>query len=418
MFFRLWLILQEFWSDFWAQKTRAFLTTFAVAWGTLSVTLLLAFGEGLKHQLLNGQLNNGDRIIRVYGGTTSVVYQGLPKGREIRLRPEDADLLALSIPEIDLVSPAFGHRVPIEYNGTSTTAAYTVGANPAFEVLRRMYPVAGGRFLNETDVERKRRVAFLGHEIAQRLFGEQSPIGRQITIAGYPFTVVGVMPRKFQNSMSNGPDNLRVVIPYTTFQSIWPQRRVWFIAVKPKNVKENLFVRARITEVLGRKYRFAAHDERAVTYWDQIENEASIRKIFRAIQIFLGVVGGTTLLIAGVGIANIMYVIVKERTREIGIKRAVGAKRRHIIAGFVMESFLVTGVGGLAGIVIALLLVAAISALPLQENPATEMLGTPRFSPEIAVFTVTMLVSIGLLAGLYPARRAAQIEPVEALRYE
>ena len=132
MLFRLWLLLQEFYHDLSAQKTRAFLTTFAVGWGTFSVILLLAFGEGLQHQMVNGQLNNGDKIIRLFGGNTSVVYQGLAKGRRIRLTPEDADLIEQSIPEIDQVSPAYGMRVPIEYNGISTTSGYTVGANPAF----------------------------------------------------------------------------------------------------------------------------------------------------------------------------------------------------------------------------------------------------------------------------------------------
>lgn len=418
MFFRIWLIVLEFFHDLRTQKTRAFLTTFAVAWGTLSVTLLLAFGEGLEYQMVNGQLNNGDRIIRVYGGNTSVVYQGLPKARAIRLHPEDAELLQSSIPEIDMVSPAYGMRVPVEYETTSTTSGYTVGVNPAFEMLRRMYPAAGGRFLNDDDVEYKRRVVFLGHEIAQRLFGEATPIGKQIKIGNFPFTVVGVMPRKFQNSMSNGPDNLRVVIPHTTFHSIWPRRGVWFIAVRPRNPKMNLHIRDRILQVLGRKYRFAGDDKRALGFWDQIENEQEMRKIFKAIQIFMAVVGGMTLLIAGVGVANIMYVVVRERTREIGIKRAIGAKRRHIVSTFILESFLITGIGGTVGIAGTLLLIAIVQALPLAENPATEMLGTPNFSLDIALFTVAVLVSIGLFAGLYPARRAARIEPVDALRYE
>ena len=177
-------------------------------------------------------------------------------------------------------------------------------------------------------------------------------------------------------------------------------------------------MRSRITEVLGRKYRFAGDDERAISYWDQIENEEQMRKIFKGIQIFMAVVGGMTLFIAGVGIANIMYVVVKERTREIGIKRAIGAKRRHIVAAFVMESFLVTGIGGLLGTLGALTLIAIVSALPLAESQATEMLGTPTFSPAIAFFTIVVLISIGLFAGIYPARRASRIEPVEALRYE
>ncbi len=418
MFFRIWLLLQEFYHDLTTQKTRAFLTTFAVAWGTLSVILLLAFGEGLEHQMINGNLNNGDKIIRVFGGNTSIVHQGLPKGRSIRLTPEDADLILESIPEVDFVSPAYGRRVPVEFDGTSTTSGYTIGVDPSFETLRRMYPIAGGRFLNVEDIDQKRRVVFLGHEIATTLFADKNAIGEQITIGGYPFKVVGVMPKKFQNSMNNGPDDQRVVIPHTTYNSIWPQPRVWYIAVKPKNPADNLLVRARMTELMGRKYRFAGTDDRAISFWDSIEDEAMMRKIFKAIQIFMAAVGGMTLLIAGVGVANIMYVVVKERTREIGVKRALGAKRKHIVSQFILESILVTGMGGAIGALGALvIIILAGIALP-QMGQASEMLGIPKFSSDIALFTVLILTGIGVFAGFFPAKRAARVDPVEALRYE
>ena len=334
------------------------------------------------------------------------------------LTPEDADLVLASIPEVDMVSPSYGNRMPVEYNGKSTTSGYTEGVNPSFEIMRRMFPVAGGRFLNIQDVEQKRRVVFLGHEITSTLFNGEDPIGKQISIGGFPFTVVGVMPKKFQNSMSNGPDDQRVIIPYSTFNSIWPQRDVWYLAVKPKNPADNLLVQQRLRDVLGRKYRFHADDDRAIRVWDSIEDEATMRKIFRGIQIFMAVVGGMTLVIAGVGVANIMYVVVRERTREIGIKRAVGARRRHVVSQFILESILVTGIGGIVGAAGALAIISVVNLLPLEQNRSTEFIGTPTFSAEIAIFTVIVLVTIGLLAGLFPARRAAQIDPVEALRYE
>ena len=281
-----------------------------------------------------------------------------------------------------------------------------------------MYPVAGGRFINIEDVEQKRRVVFLGYKLANDLFKGESPIGKMIDINGFPFKVVGVMPKKFQNSMSNGPDDQRIVIPYTTFTSIWPRRSVWYIAVKPKNPSDNILVRNRIREVLGRKYRFDPEDDRAIGVWDSIEDEEMMRKIFKGIQIFLGVVGGMTLLIAGVGVANIMYVVVKERTREIGIKRAIGAKRRHIVSQFILESILVTGIGGVLGTLGAAAIITVVNMLPLDQNPSTEFVGSPNFSSDIAIFTVLVLTSIGLFAGLFPARRASRVDPVEALRYE
>ncbi|RMD99920.1 MAG: ABC transporter permease, partial [Calditrichaeota bacterium] len=173
-----------------------------------------------------------------------------------------------------------------------------------------------------------------------------------------------------------------------------------------------------IYEVLGQKYRFDPKDKRALSIWNSIEDEKDMQKVFRGIKIFLGAVGAMTLLIAGVGIANIMYVVVRERTREIGIKRAIGARRRDILFQFITESLFITGLGGLAGVLGTLLIIAIIAALPLEKNEVMVYFGTPHFSRYIALFTVGFLGSIGLLAGVFPARRASRVEPSEALRYE
>ncbi len=415
---KIWMLIEEFFYDLKNQKTRAFLTIFAVSWGTFSVVMLLSFGEGLSLQMRRGLLANGDSIIRIYGGNSSIEYKGLPRGRSIRLQEEDAKLLMQTNPDIEMASPAFGRRLVAEYDGKTTTSGYTVGVNPALEDMRRMYPIAGGRFLNDFDIRGKRRVAFLGAKIARQLFGAEEPVGKEFKLEDFTFKVIGMMAEKFQNSMSNGPDDRRIVIPYTTFISIWPRRSVWFIAVRPRISDLNMAVRQRALEVLGKKYRFDPGDDRALYFNDSIENEALSRRIFQGIQIFLGAVGGLTLFIAGVGIANIMYVVVKERTHEIGIKRAIGARRRHIILQFIMESVLLTGLGGALGLAFALGVIALFGLIPTDGNQALQMIGSPSFSPPIAAFTIGTLIAIGLFAGLYPARRASRIEPVDALRYE
>lgn len=410
------ILLLEFWNDLRTQKTRAFLTMFAIAWGTVSVVLLLAFGEGLGQTMRSGLLNAGDRIFQVYGGETSMPYEGLDKGRRIRLRKEDLQVVLQSIPEIDMASVSYGRwGVSLEV-GANKTNTYMEGVGTAFEEMRRMYPVQGGRFLNELDESRKRRVLFLGSDIAGRLFGGEDPIGKQVTIDGLPFTVIGIMQKKLQTSMNNGPDADRAIIPASTFEAIYGYRYINHMVLRPTSVAAAPSVKSDLYRVLGRKYKFDEADERALGIWDFIENEKEGAKVFRGIQIFLGVVGGLTLLLAGVGVANIMYVTVKERTNEFGIKLALGARKYHIKLQVIFESLLIALTGGFAGLVFSWLVVAGAQKLP--KEGAMEFLSNPIISGPISVVTVCILLLIGLVAGFFPARKAANVDPVESLRYE
>lgn len=412
------VLLGEFFSDLRAQKTRAFLTMFAIMWGTITVVLLLAFGEGMKQSLVRGLLNAGDRILMVYGGQTSLVYEGLPKGRPIRLTEEDMRLIEQSLSrEVELVSASYGRWGVSLEAGSQRTTTFMEGVHPTFEDMRRMYPAAGGRFLNAMDLSEKRRAVFLGNDIAGRLFPGEDPIGKQVKIDGLPFTVVGVMQKKMQTSMNNGPDANRAIIPASTFQAIYGHRNVNHLLVRPVDHRRSTFVKEEIYRVMGRRHKFNPADERALGVWDMIEGQKMTEKVFLGIQIFLGVIGGLTLLVAGIGVANIMYVVVRERTREIGVKRALGARRRHIISQFVTEAVVMSLSGGLVGFAISAAVVHTVAGLPDQEGPM-EMLGNPEISMPIAVLTIGILSGIGLLAGIFPARKAAKVDPVESLRYE
>ncbi len=291
------------------------------------------------------------------------------------------------------------------------------GVYPAFEEMRRVFPAAGGRFLSERDVVEKRRVLFLGNEIAERLFGDEPPVGKTVLLDALPFTVVGVMKEKFQDSSNNGPDANRAIIPASTFQTIYGHEFVNHFIIRPRDVSRAAFVKSELYRVLGKRHRFDASDERALGMWDFIEDEKLTRSIGLGIQIFLGMVGAFTLLVAGVGVANIMYVVVKERTREIGIKLAVGARRRHIMAQFIFEAMLIALLGGVAGLTLATLIVIGVDSIS-SGSPAMEYLLNPKLSVPIAAICASILVFIGLAAGILPARRAAQIDPVESLRYE
>jgi putative ABC transport system permease protein len=410
-------LIAEFWADLRAQKTRALLTIFAVMWGTLTVVLLLAFGEGLKRAVVRGTLGAGNEIFMIFGGETSRAHDGLPKGRRIRLVEEDLALIE-TVRGVDLVSPSYGRGGVTLEAGAVRTTSFMEGVHPAFEELRTMYPTAGGRFLNAHDEAMKRRVVFLGDSIARRLFPGESAVGRTLTIDGLPFTVVGTMQKKLQTGMNNGPDADRVIIPASVFRTVYGNRYVSQLLVRPRSAAEAEAVKAGIYEVLSRKYRFHPADRRALGIWDMVEELRMSRLITGGIQIFLGIVGALTLLVAGVGVANIMYVVVRERTREIGVRRALGARRHHIVGQVVFEALALALSGGLAGLLLAAAIVLGVDAIPDTGNMAMEFLANPKLSWQIGLATVAILCTVGLLAGVFPARRAARLDPVEALRYE
>lgn len=410
------MLVREFLEDIRSQKTRAFLTTIAISWGIIAVTLLMAFGEGLSFRMREGLMNAGDRIIRVYGGQTTKKWEGLPVGRRILLRMEDCQMIEKNIPQVSVAVPGLGRYVRLRV-GDKIASTHMEGVYPEFEYLRRTFPGKGSRFLNETDIKERRRVVFLGGEIAKELFGRTDPIGEIVEIDGNPFKIIGTMPKKLQTAMDNGPDDRRAIIPFTTFQSIYGGKYLSEMIVKPTRPEYGLYVEQEIRRVLGKKYQFDPGDERAVPMWNFIENEKEGAKVFRGINIFLAVIGSMTLIIAGVGVANIMFVVARERTREIGIKRAVGARRRTIIFQFIFESLLIAFIGGTLGMLVSIGLIKLMWLMPAQTG-AMEFLGRPLLSTSVIWVSVLLLTFIGLLAGLFPARKAARVDPVDALRYE
>lgn len=410
------ILLGEFWGDLKAQRTRSLLTMFAVCWGTIAVVLMLSFGEGLKLALVNGLLGAGERVFMLGGGETTLEVDGLPVGRQIRLTEDDLALLA-GLEGVDMVSPSYGRWGTQLASASTRTTTMMEGVYPEFQHLRNMHPAAGGRFLNAQDQELKRRVAFLGDSIAARLYPGENAVGKTLMVDQTPFTVVGVMETKMQTSMNNGPDAERIIIPASVFQTMYGPRYVSHLLVRPRDIREAPAVKQKMYEVLGQRHRFDSSDERAVWVWDFVEEEKLTRRIALGIQIFLGLVGGLTLLVAGIGVANIMYVVVRERTREIGVKLAVGARKRHIMLQFVFEAVALALTGGLIGLALAAAVVIGVDAVP-ETNEAMQFLMNPKLPWPIAIGTVTVLTTIGLFAGYFPARRAAALDPVESLRYE
>lgn len=411
------ILISEFIQDLRNQKLRTFLTVIAIAWGTFAVILLLAFGQGVGSKMLEGMLGAGNQVMMIYGGQTSNNHDGLGIGRRIRFSEDDIRLIEQTVPHIEYISPQYGRYGMNLRTESATTNTYGEGVNPGFEIMRTMYPAAGGRFINEMDVAEQRRVVFLGNEIAERLFPRDDAVGKQVMLDGVPFVVVGVMQKKMQTSMNNGPDANRAIMPYTTFRNMYSHRFLGSILVRPTNPQQQELVKSEITRVLSRKYQFDPADPEAIGIWDFIEQEKISRMVGTGVTIFLFAVGFFTLLIAGVGVANIMYVIVKERTREIGIKKALGAKKIHITTQFIFESLLISFIGGGLGIIGAVGLIELVLSLNLQDG-AGEFLGQPVLSESVIFITVGVLTVIGFIAGVFPARKASELEPVESLRYE
>lgn len=410
------LVWSLFRQDAGHNRKRMLLTVVAIGWGTLSIVMLLSFGEGMKRAFHKGTRGMGENIGVLWPGATTRAYAGMGSGRTIQFHDEDGEMLLSRIPSLAAVSREYSRRRGLTV-GTKTVNARVRGVDPSFGAIRNHVPQPGGRFINEADMQEKRRVIFLGEELAQDLFGSQTVVGREVTINQSVFTVIGVAQKKTMMGMYSGPDKNQAAIPATTFRSMYTDATVGNFIYLPTSLQTADLAKSEIYRVLAAKYRFDPEDRRALSIWDTRDNQRITDNIALGIQMFLGIIGALTLFVGGMGVANIMYAVVKERTREIGIKMALGAKARQVMAPFVLESMVITGFGGALGTFVSLSIITLIAMLPLQGD-AFDLMGKPTFSPAIAIATSLILGAVGMFAGYFPARRAASINPAESLRYE
>jgi putative ABC transport system permease protein len=410
---RLRTVASEFWNDVRAQKLRTTLTILGITWGTVAVVVLLAFGKGLERATIKRFHGLGDRVVMVFGGTTTKPFQGFPDGRGIRLKEEDAVILRQQIPEIERISPEYSRRGTPVKNGRAIMNPNITGAWPEYAFMRNVIPDVGGRFVNDEDQAKRRRVAVLGNRVRDMLFegDDGDVVGRQILIGDTPFTIIGVMKPKNQSSSYNSRDRDRVFIPASTHRAMFGDLYVNNLVYQTPDPEASQRAEEQMYRILGGKYRFDPTDEDALGVWDTTEFEKMFSFLFLAFNAFFAIVGSFTLTVGGIGVANIMYIVVKERTKEIGIKRSVGAKKGDILRQFFLESTAIVLVGALIGFVLSLGLVRLVRFGEMEE-----FIGVPVISPSVAIITMTLLGLISLLAGWFPARKAANLDPVECLR--
>lgn len=401
-----------------ANKLRSFLTMFGIAWGVGSLLVLVGLGEGFRSGQHRQLATLGNDLVMMWNGTIPAVANQHTGMRPYELTMGDADAVR-QLPQLRAVTVELARSDLYEVSQWSNTSSHVMGVEPNYTVVR-FIPMATGRFIDAMDLSARRRVVVLGFKAANLLFNGRPMLGETITIDGTAFTVVGSVGKITRGN--NDFDDQKVYIPVTTMQELFPlkgenipQDALTSIQYQPTTKGEIVAAKAAVHRVVAQRHGFDPTLDDAFFEFDTIQEEKMIGAIFTAMDIFLGGVGIVTLGLGAVGIINIMLVSVTERTREIGLMKAVGATKRSILSQFFWEGLLLTGISGVIGIVLS----AGFMWL-LQQGLTGKMPGwdPPRLVPWSAALALGALVVSGVAAGLYPASKAAQMDPIEALRRE
>jgi len=412
-------LIRQTWMTLKANKTRSFLTMFGIAWGLICLILMTAIGEGMWVAQKQKALSLGQNIMIVWGGMTSKGVEGVRAGRNIRLTLEDYFTLKRDASYLQRLSPEIERYLPVR--SSINNGSFSVhGVFPDYMKMRTIEVRPSGRTIHEGDNSEAQRVCILGDEVKDQLFEKTQAVGQTISIGGYPYLVIGELIHKDQNSNYSGPDAQMIYIPFYSIARDFPvpnategKFELSNLILQPRSESLGEAAELQVRAIMAKSKDFDYLDKDALPIWNTITGAKFVHKIFSSMQVFLGTVAVVTLILGGIGIMNIMLLTVQERTREIGVRKSIGATSRSILLQFFAESMTLTVFAGLFGIGIGWGICALVNLLPKMDFFAGLIV-----TPQVGLMAFGFLALVGVLSGIYPAFMASLIDPIEALRYE